>query len=361
MQIKKPTSGNILIQMAAFVVVVAGLRAADTLVVRFLLAVFLSLIFSPIFFALKRQKVHTGLAIAVVLIIVVAFFLLVGTLVGTSLASFTQKWPGYQENLMSIVNNFVNWLNEQGLNIPGDTVREILNPGIILGLIGNLFTSLTGMFSDTLLILITIVFLLIEASSVPKKITIIWGQNSQAQKEMIGFNKNMQHYLALKSIVSLITGVLVGLALYFIGVDYPLLWGLIAFLFNYVPTIGSILAAIAPIILALVQLGWVHAFITFLVYFTINMVIGNFIDPRLLGKGLGISPLVVFISVIFWGWVLGPIGFLLSVPLTVFVKLFLESKDSTRWIAILLGNLSTRPGQPEPQKVRDETVKDSSL
>jgi len=360
MRVKKPTSGNILIQIAAFVVVVAGLRAADTLVVRFLLAVFLSLIFSPIYFYLKRHKIHTGLAIGVVLIILVAFFLLVGTLVGTSLASFTTNWPNYQENLMSVVNNFIDWLNERGLNIPGDTVREILNPGIILGLIGNLFTSLTGMFSDTLLILITVVFLLLEASSVPEKINIIWGQDSQAQKEMTGFNKNMQRYLALKSVVSLVTGILIGLALYFIGVDYPLLWGLIAFLFNYVPTIGSILAAIAPIILALVQLGWLHAFITFLVYFSVNMVIGNFIDPRLLGKGLGLSPLVVFISVIFWGWVLGPIGFLLSVPLTVFVKLFLESKDNTRWIAILLGNLSSRPTQQDYPEIPDETVEDTT-
>ncbi|MDZ7722156.1 MAG: AI-2E family transporter [candidate division KSB1 bacterium] len=339
MTLKKPYLGNTLIQMAAFIVVVAGLQAAGTLIVRFLLAIFISLIFGPIFFGLRRKKVPTVLAIFIVLIIILAFFILVGTLVGTSLASFTNDWPSYQKNLMKLINDLINWLNDQGLNIPAGTVRDMLNPGIILGMIGNIFTSLTSMFSDTLLILITIIFLLLEASSLPAKISKIWGQNSKANEDIEDFNKNIQRYMLLKSLVSLATGIIVTLSLLLIGVDYPLLWGLIAFLFNYVPTIGSILASFPPVILALVQLGWLHALITALIYLAINTVIGNFIDPRLLGKGLGLSPLIVFISVIFWGWVLGPIGFLLSVPLTMFVKLFLESREDTRWIAVLLGNL----------------------
>ena len=336
-----------LIQAAAFIVVVAGLRAADTLVVRFLLAIFVSLIFSPIFFGLRRRKVPTIIAIFIVLVIILAFFILIGTLVGTSLASFTNDWPSYQKNLMKLVNDLITWLNEQGLNIPANTVRDMLNPGIILGMIGNIFTSLTGMFSDTLLIMITVVFLLLEASSLPTKIAMIWGQGSKANEDIEDFNKNMQRYMLLKSLVSLATGIIVTLSLLLIGIDYPLLWGLIAFLFNYVPTIGSILASIPPIILALVQLGWLHASLTAAIYLAINTVIGNFIDPRLLGKGLGLSPLIVFISVIFWGWVLGPIGFLLSVPLTMFVKLFLESRENTRWIAVLLSNLSSKKRIPE--------------
>lgn len=342
MIIRKPNLGNILIQVAAFVVVVAGLRAADTLVVRFLLAIFISLIFSPIYFGMRRRKVPTFIAIFIVLIIIFAFFILIGTLVGTSLASFTNDWPTYQKNLMKLVNELIAWLNAQGLNIPADTIRNMLNPGIVLGMIGNIFTSLTGMFSDTLLILITVVFLLLEASSLPTKIAMIWGQDSKANQDIDDFNKNMQRYMLLKSLVSLSTGIIVTICLFFIGIDYPLLWGLIAFLFNYVPTIGSILASIPPIILALVQIGWLHAVLTATIYLAINTIIGNFIDPRLLGKGLGLSPLVVFISVIFWGWVLGPIGFLLSVPLTMFVKLFLESREHTRWIAVLLGNLGAR-------------------
>lgn len=347
MKIKKPNLGNLLIQLAAFIVVVAGLRAADTLIVRFLLAIFISLIFSPIFFGLRRRKVPTVIAIFIVLIIILAFFILVGTLVGTSLASFTNDWPSYQKNLMKLVNNLITWLNDQGLNIPANTVRDMLNPGIILGMIGNIFTSLTGMFSDTLLILITVVFLLLEASSLPRKIVMIWGQDSKANEDIEDFNKNMQRYMLLKSLVSLATGIIVTLSLLVIGIDYPVLWGLIAFLFNYVPTIGSILASIPPIILALVQIGWLHAILTAMIYLAINTVIGNFIDPRLLGKGLGLSPLIVFISVIFWGWVLGPIGFLLSVPLTMFVKLFLESRENTRWIAVLLSNLSSKKRIPK--------------
>jgi predicted PurR-regulated permease PerM len=135
-----------------------------------------------------------------------------------------------------------------------------------------------------------------------------------------------------------VTGLVVTGGLMLIGVDYALLWGLIAFLLNYVPNIGSIIAAIPAVLLALVQLGPVHAVLVAGLYLIVNVVMGNAVEPRLMGKSLGLSTLVVFLSLVFWGWVLGPVGMLLSVPLTMIMKIALEVNPSTRWLAIMLGS-----------------------
>ena len=147
----------------------------------------------------------------------------------------------------------------------------------------------------------------------------------------------MKQYLVIKTLVSLVTGILVAVWLAILGVNFPLLWGLLAFLLNYIPNIGSILAAIPASLLALVQISLGAALLVVLGFLVINVVMGNVIEPRWTGRGVGLSPLVVFFSLIFWGWVLGPMGLILSVPLTVTVKIALESSEETRWVAVLLG------------------------
>jgi predicted PurR-regulated permease PerM len=148
----------------------------------------------------------------------------------------------------------------------------------------------------------------------------------------------VKRYMSIKAMVSLITGVIVYVALKIIGVDYPLLWSLLAFLLNFVPNIGSIIAAVPPVILALVQLGSLSALMVALVYVAINMIVGNWIEPRYMGKGLGLSTLIVFMSLVFWGWILGPVGMFLSVPLTMLLKIAFETSEDTLWISILMGS-----------------------
>ncbi len=126
-------------------------------------------------------------------------------------------------------------------------------------------------------------------------------------------------------------------ALAIIGVDFPLLWGMLAFLLNYIPTFGSILAAIPPVLLAMVQLGPGHAIAALAVFVMLNVLLGNFVEPYFMGRRLGLSTLVVFLSLVFWGWVWGPVGMLLSVPLTMIVKIMLENTEDLSWIAVLLG------------------------
>jgi predicted PurR-regulated permease PerM len=143
--------------------------------------------------------------------------------------------------------------------------------------------------------------------------------------------------MVIKTGISLVTGGMAALWLTILGVDYALLWGLLTFALNYVPNIGSIIAAIPPVLLAIVQLGIGKAIAAGAGYAVINVLMGNFVEPRFMGRGLGLSPLIVFLSLLFWGWVLGPVGMLLAVPLTMTAKIALDSREETRWIAVLLG------------------------
>ncbi len=180
------------------------------------------------------------------------------------------------------------------------------------------------------------IFVLFEAVALPHKWAVMdsHAPNTQAFKS---FLKTVHSYLVIKSMVSIATGVLITVWLTFLGVDYPVLWGLLAFLFNFVPNIGSIIAAVPAVMLATVQLGLGTAAYTALGYVVVNVVMGNVIEPRYMGKGVGLSTLVVFLSLVVWGWILGPVGMLLSVPLTMIVKLACEANPKTQWIAVLLG------------------------
>ena len=153
------------------------------------------------------------------------------------------------------------------------------------------------------------------------------------------FTESVNRYLALKTMFSLLTGVVIWIWLAILGVDFSLLWGLVAFLLNFVPNIGSIIAAIPAVLMALIQLGMGSALLTSLGYVVVNVVVGSIIEPKFMGRGLGLSTLVVFLSLVFWGWVLGPVGMVLSVPLTMILKIALESNEDTRWVAILLGSV----------------------
>ncbi|MFC1830105.1 AI-2E family transporter [Thermodesulfobacteriota bacterium] len=204
-----------------------------------------------------------------------------------------------------------------------------------------------SVLTNGFLIIMTVIFMLLEASGMPAKLYAITGGSADSLANYHKFIDNVKQYMAIKTAVSLITGVLVTILLTIVGVDFPMLWGLLAFLLNYVPNIGSIIAAIPAVLLATIQLGLAKAGITAAVYLVINIVMGNIVEPRFMGRGLGLSTLIVFLSLLFWGWVLGPVGMLLSVLLTMTAKIALDSREETRWLSILLG-----PELPAEKKIK---------
>jgi predicted PurR-regulated permease PerM len=216
-----------------------------------------------------------------------------------------------------------------------------------------LLTGVGAALSNIVLILLTVTFILLEASSFPVKIRAVLGAPEAVFPEYMRFVETVKRYMVIQTGISLATGILVWGWLAILGVDFPVLWGLLAFLLNYIPNLGSIIAAIPAVLLALVQLGVGRAALAAAGYVLINFIIGNFIQPRLLGRGLGLSTLVVFLSLIFWGSLLGYIGMVLSIPMTMAFKIAFESTESTRWIAVLLGpelspaDVVTPPGRTD--------------
>ena len=229
------------------------------------------------------------------------------------------------------------WLSEHGIHVT-NTIKEVIDPAAAVGLLSAILKGFGNVLTDSFLIILTVIFLLVEASGLTQKFIALNGADSNRDNSFANvFVDKLRNYMSLKTIISMLTGVIIGVGMWIIGVDYPVLWGVLAFMFNFVPNIGSIIAAVPAIMLAIVQLGAASAFLVALVYLGVNVVIGSFIEPKYMGKGLGLSTMVVFVSLVFWGWVLGPVGMLLSVPLTITVKLALDSKPETQWWGHLLG------------------------
>jgi predicted PurR-regulated permease PerM len=229
------------------------------------------------------------------------------------------------------------YLNDHGLNIPRDKMLTLIQPAKILEFTAGALNGLIDMIGTTFLIFLLILFILMEFGSFPVKAKAIMAGSDESIEYFSTIIKSIRQYLWIKTLIGLSVGILIYIALLIIGVDYPLLWSLIAFLMNYIPNIGSIIASVPAVLFALVQKGLGGALWTFVAFMLIHNVIGNFLEPRIMGKGLGLSTLVVFLSLLLWGFILGPVGMLLSVPITMTIKIILEQNEKTKWLAILLG------------------------
>ena len=324
--------------VAAIVVIVAGMRAASPILVPFLVSIFIAVVSAPVLRWLQDRGLPMWLALVLVVCAIAVLILAVVTLVGSSVTDFSQKIPEYHARLLDIKRDCVGWLEGHGIKIKRQVDQEGLDPMRLFGFVTGTVNSLSGVFANTLLILLTVVFLLIEASTLPAKLQTMPGDIRARQLRMAKIAEDIRRYMVIKTWVSLLTGGLATGLLMIIGVDYALMWGLLAFFLNFVPNIGSVIAAVPAVLLALAQLGIAPAIYVTLGYVAINLVIGNVVEPRLMGRGLGLSTLVVFVSLVFWGWILGPVGMVLSVPLTMIVKIYLESNEQTRWMAVMLGN-----------------------
>jgi predicted PurR-regulated permease PerM len=329
---------RILLGAAAFVVVVAGMREAQSLLVPFLLSIFIAIVVAPLLAFLRSHRIPTLIAVAMIAMIIVAVGLLIGGLIGNSVDAFSQQLPFYQEKLRQLMGAMLKWLAGYGIEISAQSVTALLDPAGAMRMAAQGLTSLTGLLANTFLILLTVAFLLFESSDMPAKLHRILKQPEASYRHFEHFLGTIKRYMLIKTATSILTGALVALLLWLLGVDFPLLWGLVAFFLNYVPNIGSLIAAVPAILLALVQLGIGPALWTTLGYLVINNLVGNYVEPKFMGRELGLSALVVFLSLVFWGWVLGTIGMFLSVPLTMTLKIALDTREESRWIAVLLGS-----------------------
>lgn len=332
---------HFLLAAASIVVIVAGMHAAESILVPFLLAVFLAVLWSSPLFWLQKKGVPMPIAMLFVIITVISIGVILVAFVGSTLEDLSTAIPSYQTNLDKEIATMIIWLGSIGINIPDQAMVEILDQDKIMQLLTGVLTGLGELLTSALLVLLMVLFMLLEASGIPTKLRVALGDADATITQLGKIVDSIKRYLAIKTITSLATGILVAVWLAIIGVDYPLLWGLLAFLLNYIPNIGSFIAAIPALLVAFIQLGVGATMFAGIGYLLINGTIGNVIEPRVMGKGVGLSTLVVFLSLVFWGWVLGAVGMLLSVPLTMCIKIALESNEDTRWIAIMMGSESS--------------------
>lgn len=324
--------------MASFIIIVAGMKAAASIVVPFLLSAFIAIICAPVINTLKSKGMPMWLALGAVVAVVALAGLLIVSILGSSIHNFSSQLPEYQERLQTEINRLSGWANGHGYGWYDEELKKVINPGVVLGFVGKVFNGLGNLLADGFLIFLTVMFLLFEGVALKDKVIFISGSVADKEVQQISqFLQDVNKYMAIKSMTSLATGALISLWVWMLGVDYALLWGLLAFLLNYIPNIGSIIAAIPAVLMALVTAGPVIAIWVVAGYLLVNTLVGNIIEPKFLGDRLGLSTLVVFLSLVFWGWVLGTTGMFLSVPLTMVVKLGLEARPETQWIAVLLG------------------------
>lgn len=329
-------TGTSLISIASLVIILAAIRGSQEIVLPMLLAVFIAIIATAPVAWLRGKGLPASLAIAIIIVAIVFILLGATVIMANSITNFSQALPTYLEGLRVNTEKAVGWLTKIGLSVPEKSIAGILNPGAAMSLANAILRSLSQLLSNTFLIVVTVIFMLLESSVFSAKIEIIRNDAGRTLARVADFLDQTKQYMAIKAATSLATGILIGVGMILLGVDYPVLWGLLAFLLNFIPNIGSIIAAVPAILLAMLQLGLGAALGVGIYFLVVNMVIGNFIEPRIMGRGMGLSTLVVFLSLVFWGWLLGPVGMLLSVPLTMLVKFGTESHENTRWIAILL-------------------------
>lgn len=335
MESKSPVLKAFLL-MSSVVIILAGVKAASIVLVPFLLSIFIAIAVSPLINWTSQYKVPRWLSVTfVILLIVVIGFMLAG-LITQSMAEFRANLPTYKEQLSGEFTWIVSKLALVNIHIDQNIIVSYLDPAMAMTMATNFITGMGAVLSNVFLILLTVIFMLFEAETMPRRVHIALADPDMNLTHIDRFLKSVNQYLVIKMVVSVATGICVGSWLYFLGVDHFMLWAVLSFMLNFIPNIGSIIAAIPAVLMAFVEFGFVQAGLAGLGFIVVNMVMGNLIEPRFMGKGLGLSTLVVFLSLIFWGWLLGTVGMLLSVPLTMVVKIALESQESTKWFAILL-------------------------
>lgn len=372
---KRPVAvGRVLLVTAAFIIVLAGLKAASGLILPILVAAFLATVSFPILDWLRRKRVPRALAVFITVLVDFAF---IGLLIlgGFSLVGDLQeKWDDKYRVLMSLkaeeaAQGITDLLvkfdvpdAEEKVNAYFDqksldsTLNELDGAAIWnwgTGLLGHV----TKFLSTAFIIFVLTVFMLTEARMFGRRMKAINAARGPNFKRMMSAVHDIQRFLGIKTVISLVTGVLAGVVCWLADLDFPVLWGILAFALNYIPVVGSIIAGLPPVLLALIVHGGWTSLSVWMCYVGINIFLGNFIEPMLMGRRFGLSTLVVILAVLFWGWLWGPVGMFLAVPLVMMVKVGLDNSSDFRWLAVAISK-EKPPGKASAviEAARDKAI-----
>lgn len=330
---------TLLFILGSLSITLLALRAAKEILSPVILAFILAITASPIINWLKKKGVPGTLAFLLTIVLIFVLVLGLVWLISASIQDFRDRLPAYSQNLAELEQNANQLLGNIGLNIESLAASErIVTPEAAMGLAASFAGDLISRLSNWTLILVTSIFFLLETTKMPEKIKRVVEDSDPDVHRFLSFNQDIRQFMSITASGGLLAAVLEVILLLFLGVEFALLWGVFAFFMSFVPQIGIILALIPPAIMALIQFGVTEMLIVIAGFIIINQLVENFVKRPILQKRLNLSVLVIFISLILWGWVLGPIGAILSVPMALIVKTILDSREETRWMAYLMGD-----------------------
>ena len=326
------------VMMAMLVVIFAGIKSAADIIVPFILALFLAFVLNPLIVLLEKWRVPRALAVLLVATLVICMMVFLTTKLLVTLNEFARTLPQYRGLLVEKLSDIEAWFPQRGLTLSSEQLAGHIDPAATLNLVSKLISYLSNAMAGLFLLLMTVAFMLLEVPQLPYKVEQMSDDPDKGMANVQRALDSVTRYLVIKTLISVVTGLAVWALLAVTGIRFAFLWGMLAFALNYIPNIGSFIAAIPPIIQAFLFNGSTEGLILTGGYILINLVFGSIIDPKILGRGLGLSTLVVFMSLIFWGWLMGPVGMLLSVPLTIVLRIALEATAAGHKITVLLGD-----------------------
>ena len=322
---------------AAIVIVIGMLKLASPLLAPILLAIFVAIVATPPLAWMRRKGVPKWLALGVVAFVLLDISSLLALITTGALEGFRESMPTYQERFLLLSEQFGGWMERFGVAGSTDAVPDLLDPNKVMAGVRLLLSNASGIFATTLLVLLVTIFILLEVRTMPAKLRAAFQIDAAGEARIARLMRAINRYMRIKSLTSLGTGTAVWLLLTILGIDFAILWGVLAFFLNFIPVVGNIVMMIPAVLLALVSGDLGTVLMVIIGYLIINTLIGNVIEPRVMGQGLGISTLAVMLGLLFWGWLFGVIGMFLAVPLTATLIIALDASATTRPVAILLG------------------------
>ncbi len=328
----------------------ALLITARSIFVPFVMAIFLLYMLNPVISFLERRGISSGFAGFLSLVFVAAVMAVLGHIIGASIQEFAENFPRYEPRIRELSDSIISMIpGSEGLSDPSSLGFTALGSISIPSIIATLVSSIGGLASETLLVLLILSFMLAGRNSLQAKIPLAF-EKKTAQKiasVMEDVNAQVQQYIVAKSLLSLLTALLSMIVLVLFGIEFVLVWGVLIFVLNFIPNIGSIIATLLPLSLAVFMLdSLIQVFWLAVALIAIQFVIGNILDPKLVGDRIGISPVTILFALVTWSWMWGIVGMFLAVPLTVLLKIIFENISALRFLCVLMSSKPTALSRP---------------
>jgi predicted PurR-regulated permease PerM len=333
---KDLSASRIMLFLASFVVVVFGMREAAAIITPIIIAFIVAILFTPLQSWLIEKRVPHWLSMILVMLIILLVVSAMVSITVVSITQFINRIPEYSDSLEGLLDNGLVLLEMLPIDTTSLLNFEMFDMSQIINVSGSILGGLADTFSNWFVLILLIAMMLIDFAYLPQKFKMMFKDNQQ----IMAFSDliiSIRRYLSITTSTGLVIGMLNAVLLMIIGVDFAVLWGILGFLMNFIPSVGIIISIIPPTILALLEFGWQSALVCALGLIVVNFVIENVVKPRIMEEDLNISPLFVLISLTLWTYVLGAVGTILAVPLTLIAtKMLLEVSHETQWLAILI-------------------------